>query len=376
MNDKSSIVICHVIHSFTHIGGAENGIINIINNFGGYNVKHVVCSLTDIGEIENRITADNVVFCAVEKRAGNDPLLPFKLMKVFQREKVNVVHLRGWATMLEGYIGAKLCRVERIIYSEHGRHFDDILENKVFKYKLKQYLYNKFDSVMTVSSDLKRELSELYKLSRPVDVIHNGVDVGRFFPRSRTGLRARFGWAADEKIIGIVGRLCEGKGLEEYLTAYEDCKLSARLVVVGDGPLRGQIEACIRRGGLERRVTLLGARNDVPELLSCFDVFALPSASEGLSNVLLEAMASGLPVVAFRVGGNGELVDSGLGGYLVENDNWGEFSSKVLCLLSSFDKALRMGLYNREKVIASFCINKMIDSYRQIYGISTDSEIK
>jgi hypothetical protein len=140
MSSKEKTV-CHVIHSFDHIGGAENVIISLLNNLDN-SCKHVVCSLTTIGQIKNRVNNKNVSYYALKKKEGNDPFLPYRLYKVFRKENVSVVHLRGWATLLEGYLAAKLSRVPRIIYSEHGRHFEDVWNNKKLNIIVKRFLFS------------------------------------------------------------------------------------------------------------------------------------------------------------------------------------------------------------------------------------------
>jgi sugar transferase (PEP-CTERM/EpsH1 system associated) len=365
-----SHAICHVIHSFSHIGGAENGIINIVNKLVDQSVLHVICALTNIGDIRKRVKSDNVIFHELNKREGNDIRVPFKLAKIFMKEKISVVHLRGWATMAEGILGARMAGVNKVIYSEHGRHFDDVWQHKKLKYTIKRFLFSRVDSVMAVSRELGREITELYRLCRPVEVVTNGVDLSRFCPKERGELRARLGWGEEEKVVGVVGRLCEGKGIERMVGEFLDTRLSARLVIVGDGPLRECVESILCKHDYKSNVSLLGPRDDVAELLNCFNVLALPSASEGMSNVLLEGMASGVSVVAFRVGGNHELIDSGQGGFLVEHDDWKGFFSSIRCLIDDPCLADKMGIYNRHKTVNQFSLEQMISNYKKLYGIS------
>ena len=358
--------ICHVIHSFDHIGGAENVIINLLNNLDD-TCKHVVCSLTAIGQIKNRVKNKNVSYYALNKNEGNDFFLPYRLYKVFRKEKVTVVHLRGWATLLEGYVAAKLSRVPRVIYSEHGRHFDDVWNNKKLNIIVKRYLFSHVDRLMTVSSELKNELAALYKIKRAITVIRNGVDSDKFKSGEKKEIRVRLGFDGDMPIIGLVGRLVPGKNVHEFIEKIKKYKLNAQIIVVGDGPMLAQIKHQITTCQLERQVCLLGARNDVADLLRIFDILAMPSQSEGLSNVIIEAMSSSLPVVAFDVGGNRELIDSAAGGYLCELNDWDDFFSKVLVLVDDQNLSRQFGDYNQEKIVQSFSLTNMYRSYEKLY---------
>ena len=156
-------------------------------------------------------------------------------------------------------------------------------------------------------------------------IIHipNGVDTEKFYPstlsahdilnavRERYLLRERLGVPREGLLLGTVGRLDPVKDLETLLKAFRNVLTNfpaVRLVVIGDGPIRAQLNAIAHQLGLQSSITWLGARKDIPELLRCLDLFVQTSVFEGMSNTILEAMSTGLPVVATNVGGNSELV--------------------------------------------------------------------
>ena len=172
-------------------------------------------------------------------------------------------------------------------------------------------------------SDLTSEVGiPLQRLTQ----IYNGVDLLRFRPAS--GARPSIPGCpfVDPELwlVGTVGRMQRVKNQVTFARAFvELCTRApamrnlARLVLVGDGPLRSEVESVLMNAGLQKHVWLAGERRDVPEILRGLDCFVLPSLAEGISNTILEAMASGLPVVATNVGGNAELVESGHTGELV-----------------------------------------------------------
>ena len=140
------------------------------------------------------------------------------------------------------------------------------------------------------------------------------------------------------------------------------------LVIVGDGPCRASLTAAVAELGVGGRVRLLGERDDVPAVLAAFDIFVLSSIGEGMSNAILEAMATGLPVVATRVGGNPELVVSGTTGFLVEPRSPAALTAALSCYLGDPGLLARHGRAARELAQAEFSLERMVGAYEQLYG--------
>ncbi len=364
------IRIAHIMYSFTGIGGLENGVINIINNLDEDRFFHVVCSLTAVGEITGRIFRNNVKFVEIHKKEGNDIRLPFKLYSVLKREKIDLVHLRNWAALVEGFLGAKAAGIKGIIYSEHGRHFEDAWKKQSLKFHIKRYLFSKVDVLLAVSQNLADEMARLYRLDRKIHVIINGVDTQKFKPAScRSSMFSHV--KPKTKILGTVARLDPGKNIDQLIMDIASVSnFPLHLVIAGDGPERAKLENLVKENNIHEKVTLLGNCNDIPRLLNCLDIFVLPSVSEGLSNVILEAMASGLPVVVYDVGGNKELVQNGKGGFLVPLRDREGFMEAVLRILKDKTMAKTMGRFNRDLVLNKFSLEKMICSYAELYSSS------
>ena len=372
---KSPIVICHVLHSFDKIGGLENGVVNLVNNLPESVFIHVICALTEVGEIRDRVSCQNIRYCSLKKPDRNDITIPFKLSSSFRKEHADVVHMRNWGTMLEGYVAARMAGVEKVVYSEHGRHYDDLEENKRMKTMIKKYIFNHVDSMVCVSPELRDEMSKLYGIRRDITVIVNGVDTNRFRPGADSTLRQELGLAETDFIVGTVGRLAKGKGFDQLARAILEVDLPWHLVIVGEGPERQLLESIISQaeGGL--RVHLLGARDDIPKILRGFDIFALPSFSEGLSNVILEAMASALPVVAYDVGGNPQLVAQDKGGYLLPKGDINSMIDSIKSLANCTSRISDMGRYNRDKVLNCYSMKAMANAYQQLYGAGDTSKL-
>lgn len=367
--------IAHVLYSFDEIGGLENGVINLLNNLPSDQSRHIICALTKTGSLEDRVKIKNVHYYSLNKREGNDLTLPLRLWKIFRDEQVDVVHLRNWVTMVEGYLAARLAHVNRVIYSEHGRHFEDLEEGKRINTLIKKYIFKKVDYLLAVSNQLGTEMTYRYGLERDIRVISNGVDTNRFCPMTRSVTRKQLGLNENEPVIGTVSRLDKVKNLDRFLNVSIKGQFPAKIVIAGDGPEKDRLSQIVNEYDAMGQVMLLGNRSDIPIILNCLDVFILPSQSEGMSNVLLEAMSCGLPVVAFDVGGNRELIDDRLGGFLIEPGDFDIFLQALRKLIDSPGLRADMGVYNNRKIIDNFSIHKMVKSYADLYNISIINSI-
>jgi len=202
--------------------------------------------------------------------------------------------------------------------------------------------------------------------------VMNGIPVHRFERSSdtRAQVRDELGIAQDALVVGTVGRLVELKNQRLLLEAAALLRPSwPGLVVVlaGDGPLRDDLVSLARQLGMQDSVVFTGPRQDVPRLLNAFDVFALPSRTEGLSIALLEACAAGLPLVATRVGGNDEIVQEHQTGLLIPSDDVSALRAALSQLLEDPAQRLRMGENARRWVVEHGSIEVMRENYAALY---------
>ena len=326
---RNSPLITHVIYRLD-VGGLENGLVNIINRTPEERYRHAIISLTDVSDFRKRITRKDVPCIALQKRPGNDPGMFRNLWRQFRRLRPAIVHSRNLAA-LEAQLPAWLAGVPCRIHGEHGRDVFD-LDGTSRKYKWVRRLYQ---PLVQRYVPLSRELSDYLRdqvgvAESRLRLICNGVDIERFRPFDGeypdTPLPKGFA-SADSLLIGSVGRLEPVKDQLTLVRAFielcrrkpDDTRL--RLVLVGDGSLRAELETLVVDAGIQDRVCFAGSRDDVPLLLSMLDVFVLPSLAEGISNTVLEAMACGVPVIATNVGGNPELVVEGETGMLVQRSD-------------------------------------------------------
>lgn len=373
-SEHDAPLIAHVIYRLD-VGGLENGLVNIINGLPEGKFRHVIICLTDYTEYYKKIRPQ-VELVSLNKKKGHDMGLYWKLFKTLRRLQPAIIHTRNLGT-LEMQVPAWLAGIKHRIHSLHG--WDSSIEHAIKSRYLMIYKFINplIQRYIPLSIELEQFLFQTVGVaSHKIRKICNGVDTKKFTPevRESNNLLPPSFLPDTSLLIGTVGRFEAVKdqlllidAFIELLNRTPEYKESTRLVLVGDGSMREQIEARIVEAGIEPLVWLAGSRNDVPELLGTFDVFVLPSKAEGISNTLLEAMASGLPVVATNVGGNAQLVIDGETGFITPKENCAELVDKLQVYLSSPELLKQHGHAARERAEKQFSLQHMIKQYEQVY---------
>lgn len=372
--EDSRPLIMHVIYHMG-VGGLENGLVNIINRMDPSAYRHIIVSLTGATDFVNRLKKDDVQVITLQKRPGNDLNMYWRLFKLFKQYRPALVHTRNLAA-LEAQLFAFLAGVPARVHGEHGWDIHDI-DGANKKYRMLKKLFRLFVSrYIVLSEDLERYLTQIIKVD-PVRItrIINGVDTERFNPKERGGALLPAGLASDDSmVIGYVGRLETVKDPMNLLHAFRMLvagtsayRKRARLVIVGGGSLNDEIHSFIDAEQLGDYVWLAGSRDDIPELMRSFDVFVLPSLAEGISNTIMEAMASGLPVIATQVGGNAELVEDRKTGYMVPAADPQKLADSIKLYLDNPALLAEHGAAARQVALERFDINMMVETYHDVY---------
>lgn len=376
MIDRTRSLVVHVVYRFA-VGGLENGVVNLINRLPQDAWRHVVVSLTEIDDhFCRRVTRPDAEYVALNKGPGHAlPLYP-KLFGLFRKLRPEIVHTRNLAA-LEASLPAWAARVPARIHGEHGRDVHD-LDGSRRRY---QWLRRGFRPFVTqyiaLSPDLERYLRERVGIpSRRIEQIYNGVDTATFHPASHGRVAIEGCPFLDPGLwlVGTVGRMERVKDQTNLARAFvralhlhPGAREQLRLVMVGDGSLQSEVEAILGEAGARDLAWLPGGRSDIPAVLRGLDCFVLPSLAEGVSNTILEAMASGLPVVATRVGANGELVEEGLTGHLVRAGNSDMLARGILAYFDDPATARRHGRAGRQRAESRFSLERMIERYHRLY---------
>ncbi len=380
-------LVVHVIHALG-TGGLENGLVNIINRTPKGTYRHAIVCLTQAHDFKNRLNSKEIPIVELHKKPGNDISVYLRMWSALRRLKASIVHTRN-LTALEMQLVASLFPGVRRVHGEHGRDIYDLYGSNKKYNLLRKAIRPLVHHYITVSQDLKHWLEKTVSVNpKRISQIYNGVERSLFFPgpKRNSGVLPRGFLPEDGILFGAVGRLAEVKGHSILVDAFglllekhPETRSSVRLLIVGDGPVSAAIHESVESKNIGDCVWLPGDRSDVPELLRAMDVFVLPSLGEGVSNTLLEAMASGLPVVATRVGGNPELIDK-LNGLLVEPGDAAKLMQGMETLLLDSDLRKQMGKASLEKIDEFFQWDKTVAEYLQVYdavlnrnvGLGTD----
>lgn len=367
-------LVVHIIHRL-QIGGLENGLVNLINQMPPERYAHAIVCMTESTNFRERIARPGVAVHELHKKPGHDLGLYWRLWRVLRQLRPAIVHTRNIGT-LECQVIAWLAGVGARVHGEHGRDLNDI-DGSNARYARLRRLFRPFVTrYIAVSRDLAQWLRTTIDVpQRKLAQIYNGVDMQRF-SGAGAGQRARGlpnGFAPPEAVVfGTVGRLSGEKDqrtlLQAFILARQQLpETPLRLVLVGDGPLKTQLEQQARDAGVAGEVWFAGARADIPDLLRSLDIFVLPSLGEGISNTILEAMACGLPVIATRVGGNPELVRENETGALVPAADAPAMAQAILRYARAPELRTTQGQAARARIEREFSMRNMVDQYMGVY---------
>ncbi len=361
------IKVLHIVYSL-QLGGAEQVVTNYALHHDHRVYEPVVVALTEGGPLEEDLLGAGVKTYILGKRLGFDPGVILKLARIMRDEGIKIVHVHTPLANNWGVPAALLSGVRTIVRTEHGlfrreRHFYYFI-NAVLG------LFNR--RILACSNRAKESHVVMDPFSRKkYKTIYNGIDVARYSSFGDTrALRAELGLPEGTPVVGIIGSLIALKGHATFLRMAELVageRTDVRFLIVGEGPLRQDLEAQARALGLSDRVIFAGVHRDIPEILSLMDVFVLSSTSEAHPLTILEAMAAGKPVVATDVGGNAESVVDGETGFIVPSEDGEKLFERVKRLLDDPALAQRMGRRGFERVSQEFTVERMVSQTEAVY---------
>ena len=368
-------LVVHVVRRLA-VGGLENGLVNLINRMPVHRYRHAIVCLSDATDFRHRLARKDVSIITLHKREGQDLAVHGRFWRLLRRLRPAIVHTRNLAG-LEYLITAAAAGVPARIHGEHGRDVYD-LDGTSWKYNLIRKAVRPFaHRFVAVSAELADWLVDTVGARRDRVVrICNGVDLDRFqpatLPRPRIGPE---GFAPrDALVVGTVGRMEAVKDQLTLVRAFLHLRRNnpaaaqrLRLVLIGDGALLNEARTLLREAGAEGSAWLPGEQGGIPEILRGLDLFVLPSIREGISNTILEAMASGLPVIATRVGGNPELIEEGETGVLVPPSDPVAMANAIRAYLLDPVQLERHGQAGRKRVETQFSLEAMVNGYLAVY---------
>jgi len=378
MTSGKRISVAHLVYAL-RTGGLENILVSLINELPADRFRHTVFCLTNFDEEYRRtmIRQPDCEVIALNKRPqGSDPSMLWRLAQHLRRLKPDVFHSHNLGPM-EGQWAAALAGVPRRVHTEHGRDTYD-LDGTSLKYNLfRRATRPLIHQYTAVSKDLAEWLVKTVWVPRGrVRQIYTGIDTERYRPGPKLSELAGAppGFFSERAfVIGTVGRLAEVKDQGTLIEAFAMLRARKqqerlRLMIVGEGHMRPKLEALLDKHRLgPEAVWMAGNRTDIPQLLRQMDLYTLPSTVEGISISILEAMATGLPVLATRVGGNPEIVSRETGVLVPAGDPVG-FAEAAAGLIASGEQSLaKLGAAGRAYVLRECTLDAFYGGYRAAY---------
>jgi glycosyltransferase involved in cell wall biosynthesis len=348
-------------------GGTERLVIEIVRALA-QRIESVVCCLDEPGAWAAELTAMGVPVIALGRTPGFHPSLAVRLAHVIKEHDIDVVHCHHYSPYVYGLLASVMRPHVKLVFTEHGRLSDAAPSRKR---RLVNPLLSRWPGkVCAVSADLRNHMVAEGFPSRRVGVTYNGIDPGqRPNPGQRESARAALGLPNDAFIVGTVGRLDPVKNLPSLLQTHAFLVTShpqVRTVIVGEGSERQALERQAADLGITRSITFAGYRADVRFLMAAFDVYLNCSTYEGVSLTILEAMASALPVIATRVGGNPEVVIDQETGLLVREQPR-LLADAIGSLIHDERRRHAMGDAGRFRVKRHFSLARMVEEYADVY---------
>jgi len=364
------VKILHLICS-NGLYGAENVLLNLGRSLKKEGHRSYVVCLKDLSRAEPEIYLESqkqelpgkVVNC----RRRFDLKVPGELKNFINQEKIDLIHSHGYKSNFYGLMTAKMSKVP-ILATVHGWTGET---DKLRLYEnLDKWVVKMMDHLIAVSPMICNELRSLGLNTARVTFIPNGIDVERFDPKKvNADVRKEFG-IEDSFVIGSVGRISNEKGHIYLIKAFEKIQSKipgARLMIIGDGPLLGELKEYARKHLIANKVIFTGIREDLPSLYRAMDVFVLPSLKEGIPMALLEAMAMEIPVIATDVGGIPYVVSPDQDGILIPPVDPDILAEKISSFLQDEPLRFEIGKKARSKIIERFSLNPLYQSYLKVY---------
>lgn len=344
-------------------GGLESIIQDLVRHGPEYGFKCECAALLSLGQVAGRVTGLGAAVHLLGKREGLDWRMVRRLAGLIRSRGIDLIHAHNEGPGLYAGLAARLCR-RPMVLTRHGQSFE---MDSLWARRTAEFLSKR---TVAVSRDVERMTHEVDRLpQRRIKLIHNGVDLAGFGalpPEERARVRSGLGLTDDAPLVISVGRLAPEKDYPGLIKAVAMID-KAQLIIAGEGSEAPVLAELIKKMGLSGRVKLPGLRDDVSRLLGAADVFALSSLSEGVSMALLEAMASGLPAVATRVGGNPEVIEHGVSGLLVPPGSHYELGSALAKVLEDEARCVTMGGAARLAIEKGFSLTAMTGAYADLY---------
>jgi glycosyltransferase involved in cell wall biosynthesis len=362
-------VVCQVLHSL-HVGGAEVLAAALARQLADQ-FQFVFACLDDLGPLGEELRQEGFPVEVLHRQAGWDLACARRLARWVADCGAHLIQAHQYTPFFYARLPVWLGRRPPVLFTEHGRFHPD-------RPNPRRMLFNRLflrpcDRVVAVGRSVKQALIDNEGIpAERIEVIYNGVPLARLagVAALRQQVREELGISPAAAVAILVARL---DPIKDHGTALavaarlRQTRPDFKLLIVGDGPLRADLEARVKAMELGDTVQMLGLRTDVPRLLAAADLFLLTSLSEGIPVTLIEAMGAGLPVVATRVGGVPEVVVDGQTGLLADASDADALAAAVRKLLTDATLRQRLAMAGQARAAALFSQQAMHAAYARLY---------
>jgi glycosyltransferase involved in cell wall biosynthesis len=361
------IRILHVQHSLDP-GGMENGVVNIARALAPRGFEFHVACLSNSGEFAARLPDPDLVH-ALAKPDGFSPRTVLRLRKLIRTLQPDLIHSHNLGALIYAACATAFARKPPILHGEHGEPNDGAEQAK--RDRQRQRFFKAARRVHTVSQSLLDYFIEAGFPAKKLLALVNGVDTERFSPGNRDRARRELGIPPGAPVLVIVGRLIHSKNhlllfeaLEKLVASHPSAIL---LVIGGGGQDEAEITAAAASSSAADHIRMEGYRSDPRPYYHAADLLVAPSHIEGLSNVVLEAMACGLPPLLHEACGSDEVIENGVDGLAADLRSVDRLAAEITALLSDPDELKAMGARARESAVERFSLQTMAKAYEDIY---------
>ena len=370
---KNIPLVVHLIYRLD-FGGLETLLVECINRMPADKYRHAIICLTDYTDFSKKITKPGVEIFSLHKPPGLAPGTHVSLWRLLRQLKPTILHTYNLSA-LEYAVAAALANVPVRVHGEHGRDASDPDGSNRKHNLLRRLLLPFYDCYYAVSADLRDWLKTTIGVpDRKNLLLGNGIDTVHFSPPAGAQRCVSEALPAGCYVIGTVGRMQDVKNHAGLVDAFirllalvPEKRAQLRLAIVGDGPLLPSIREKIAAEGIADLVWLPGARTDIADIMRSFSIFVLSSIAEGTPITILEAMATGLPVVSTRVGGVPEVVVDGVTGMLVPASDAEALANAMALYVRQPELAVQHGMAGKERVLRQYSMASMLSAYTTMY---------